>query len=469
MNEMPNGGGEQLAFLPIGELGARYRDGTASPVDATRACLDRIERYGGRLNAWITVLAERALQDAADAERSLRAGEDRGPLHGVPVALKDNMNTAGVRTTCASRILRDHVPATDATVVERLRTAGAVVLGKTNLLEFAYGVVHPDYGQCNNPWGAGRTSGGSSSGSAAAVAAGMAFAALGTDSGGSIRIPASYCGIVGMKPTYDRVSRRGVFPLSWSLDHVGPLTRTVGDAAIVLAAISEPGAIDPATAVGGHVPAEVESSVSLEGTRIGVVSEHRSDDLQPSVRRAFDDMVARAAKAGADVVEVSVPSLRLADDALMPVIAPEAAMIHERWLRSRPEDYAEMTRAQLELGVLCPAIDYVRAGVFRSKLLAEFDRVLLDVDAIVSPTVAWEAPAEDPVIAGDEGAAEARHTAPYNLTGLPAVTIPIGLGDDGFPVGLQVAGRRMDDEGVLRVARALEKVSGWEVRCPTDV
>ncbi len=466
---MTRGDAVQLAFLSIDELGARFRDGTASPVDAVRECLDRIERYDGRLNAWITVSTEQALHEAAEAERSLRRGEDLGPLHGVPVAVKDNIDTAGVRTTCASRILRDHVPASDAVVVERLRAAGAIVLGKTNLLEFAYGIVHPDYGQCNNPWDASRTSGGSSSGSAAAVAAGMAFAALGTDTGGSIRIPASYCGIVGMKPTYDRVSRRGVFPLSWSLDHVGPLTRTVGDAVLVLEVIAGPQARDPVATASDPVRLDVGESIPLAGARIGVVREHRGDDLRPSVSQAFHDLLGRASHAGADIVEVSVPSLPFADDALMPVIAPEAAMIHERWLRSRPEEYAAMTRSQLELGALCSAIDYVRAGAFRSKLSAEFDRVLLRVDVIVSPTVAWEAPAEDPVVAGDEGAIEARRTGPYNLTGLPAVTIPIGSGEEGLPIGLQVAGGWMNDDGVLRVARALEGISGWEVRCPTEV
>jgi aspartyl-tRNA(Asn)/glutamyl-tRNA(Gln) amidotransferase subunit A len=377
----------------------------------------------------------------------LRAGDDRGPLHGIPVALKDNVDTAGIETTCASRILRGNVPSKDADVAARLSAAGAILLGKTNLLEFAYGIVHPDFGQCNNPLDTGRTSGGSSSGSCSAVADGMVPLAVGTDTGGSIRVPAAYCGVAGLKPTYELVSRRGVFPLSWSLDHVGPIARSAADASLLLRAM----AVDR---LGGGD----ERPVSLGGIRVGVVREHLGDDLRPGVRAAFDRALGDLERAGASVSEASVPSLAYADDALFPIFGPEAVAVHEGWMRSRPEDYAPMTGAQLELGLLVPATDYVRAQRYRSLLRTEFDAVFETVDVVVAPTVAWVAPAEDPAIAGDEGAIEARRTGPYNLTGHPAVSVSCGPAEDGLPAGLQFAGPWMSDLRLLDVAAAYEEV-----------
>jgi len=459
---------DDLAFLGIRELGRLYRSGRASPVEVVNACLRRIERDEPKLNAWITVLKEEALTEARRIEGDFRSGWDLGPLHGIPVAVKDNIETAGIRTTCASRILAQHVPNANATVVRKLREAGAMLLGKNNLLEFAYGIVHPDYGQCNNPWDPARTAGGSTSGGAASVAAGQVCAAIGSDTGGSIRIPASYCGIVGMKPTYGLVSRRGVFPLSWSLDHVGPLARTVEDAALVLAAISGWDPDDPTTIEGVDLRPEGLDDVSLKDLRVGVV-QHTGDDLRPGVRKRFEEAVALFRKEGAAVREVTIPTLPYCDQLLMPLVAPEATAIHERWLRTRAEDYAPMTRTQLELGALLPAVEFVRAQRVRRRLIGEFAEVFKEVDILLNPTVAWVAPKEDPAVAGEEGVVEARRTSPHNITGVPAITVPMGFAEDDLPAGLQIAGPWRADRLVLQVARAYERLGGWTVQAPRGV
>jgi aspartyl-tRNA(Asn)/glutamyl-tRNA(Gln) amidotransferase subunit A len=451
-----------VAFSGIRSIGAAYRRRELSPIDVVESCLDRIARCDQRLNAWITVLGEQALVDAKNAERALAGGDDRGPLQGIPVAVKDNIDVIGVRTTCASRILADQAAASDdSPAVRRLRGAGAIVLGKTNLLEFAYGIVHPDYGQCNNPWNLERTSGGSSSGSVAAVAAGMAYGALGTDTGGSIRIPAAYCGVVGLKPTYDRISREGVFPLSESLDHVGPIGRTVDDVRLlfeVLDGAGQAGARD-----GGA------TTIDLKGARVGIVKEHLGRDLRPGVMAAFERATRILSDAGARLSEVSVPSLADADEALIDVIAPEATLVHDQWLRSRPGDYASLTRDQLELGARTSAMSYLRGQRCREKLRSEFKMVLERVDVVISPAVAWVAPKEDPAVAGEEGAIEARRSGPYNLCGLPAVSVPCGLAEDGLPAGLQIASRWMNDVDLLDFAAAFEERSGWQPICPPGI
>jgi len=451
-----------VAFSDILSIGAAYRRRELSPVDVVESCLDRIARCDHRLNAWITVLGEQALVDAKNAERALGRRDDRGPLHGVPVAVKDNIDVIGVPTTCASRLLAEQAPATtDAPAVRRLRAAGAILLGKTNLLEFAYGIVHPDFGQCNNPWNLERTSGGSSSGSVAAVAAGMAYGALGTDTGGSIRIPAAYCGVVGLKPTYDRISRDGVFPLSASLDHVGPIGRTVSDVALILDVLDG----------FGQSGAQIRRTkkIDLSGRRVGIVQQHLGADLRPGVRAAFERAKVIISDAGAQLREVTVPSLPDADEALMDVIAPEATLVHEEWLRTRPGDYAPLTRDQLELGTRTPALSYLRGQRYRERLRSEFSTVLDQVEVVISPAVAWVAPREDPAVAGEEGAIEARRSGPYNLSGLPAVTVPCGLAEDGLPVGLQIASGWMKDGELLDFAAAFEERSGWQPVCPPGI
>ena len=275
-------GADDILFAPIAEVAARYRDGSLSPVAVTELALARIAALNPAINAFITVTAAGALAAAQRAEQELRRGKDRGPLHGIPIALKDLIDTAGVRTTCGARILADHVPQHNAGIVDRLQAAGAVLVGKTNLLEFAYGIVHPDFGPTWNPWGPDRTAGGSSGGSAAAVAAGMCYAAVGTDTGGSIRIPAAYCGVAGLKPTYGLVSTQGIFPLSWSLDHAGPIPRTSADAALLFGALlgQETAPIVPA---------------NLRGLRLVVLADHRAGaELEPAVVHAFDDACHRA-------------------------------------------------------------------------------------------------------------------------------------------------------------------------------
>ncbi len=430
----------ELLHKTIPEIGDLYRSGQLSPLELTQLCLKRIEQLDPVLNAFISVTTEKALEQARKAEQELHSGQDRGPMHGIPIALKDLIDTAGVRTTCASRILKDHVPNQDAPLVQRLEAAGAVLLGKTNLLEFAYGIVHPDYGQTNNPWDPSRTSGGSSGGSTAAVAAGMCFAAVGTDTGGSIRIPASYCGVAGLKPTYGTVNLKGVFPLSWSLDHAGPLARTSQDAGLLLAAMSGK---------------SFDSRVSLDGMRFGII-QREGPEVEPGVAEVFDAACEALVGAGAEVEELRIPELEHTDASLLNVLLPEASVVHTRWINSQPEDYSPFTRMQIELGFAIPAVAYVRAQQFRRRLTQHFLSALDKVDALISPSVAWVAPHEDPVVAADEGSAEGRRSAPHNLTGLPALSVNAGFGAHGLPVGIQVITKPHTDAQCLAIGSALE-------------
>ena len=460
---------QDLCYTDITTLGRLYRTHVISPVEATRAVLDRIRRLDQRLNSFITVLEQPALAQARQAEAELASGRDRGPLHGVPISLKDLIDTAGTRTTAASRLWGDRVPATSATVVRRLEQAGAVLIGKCNLLEFAYGIVHPDYGQCNNPWDIQRTSGGSSSGSAASVAAGMGWGSVGTDTGGSIRIPAAYCGVVGLKPTYGRVSLHGICPLSVSLDHAGPLARTVADAAILFAALAGYDPLDPHSLAESATDETVAITDDLRGLRLGIVAEHMGADLQPGVAEATWAAVRVLEQAGMHVREIQIASLAAADDALLAAIMPEATLVHADWLRDHPTAYAAPTRAQLEQGSQIAAVDYLRAQAYRQQLRADMLGALREVDVLISPTVAWEAPVEDPPVGQGQGADEARRTGPYNLTGLPAISVPCGFGSQGLPLGLQIAAAPLAEHRLLQVAHTYEQRAGWFRQHPANV
>jgi aspartyl-tRNA(Asn)/glutamyl-tRNA(Gln) amidotransferase subunit A len=434
-----------MAFASIAALGARYRDGSLSPVEVTGLCLERIEAYDPELHAFLSVLNRTALDQAATAEVELRSGRDRGPLQGVPVAIKDLMAMAGVPTKFGSDPIFEEQPERDAAMVRHLRAAGAVIVGKTNLLEFAYGAVNPRVGQTNNPWNLERTSGGSSGGSAAAVAAGLCYAAVGTDTGGSIRIPAAYCGVAGLKPTYGLVDLDGVSLLSWSLDHAGPIGRSCADAAAMLAGLTG----QPVTAT----PAE------LAGLRLGVIAAHRdAPAVTPGVRAAFAAVCGALGEAGALLEDVALDGLDHAARALMQVLLPEASVILGSRLLRHVEALAEQTRVQLELGFALPAIAHVRAQQFRRYLGAEFLRLLASYDALLSPSVPFEAPIEDPPIDEASGLGELLCSAPTNLCGLPSLSVPCGHGEGGLPVGLQITGRPYGDEFVLRLGAAVERL-----------
>jgi aspartyl-tRNA(Asn)/glutamyl-tRNA(Gln) amidotransferase subunit A len=437
MVEPPTG-----AFVGVAELGAAYRSGATTPLAVAEAAMARIEALEPRLNAVIDLMRGPALRAAEAATRELRAGRDRGPLHGVPVAIKDLVDIAGLPTGYATRAVDPVVAVADAALVRHLREAGAVPLAKTNLLEFAYGIAHPEIGQTNNPWDVNRTSGGSSGGSAALVAAGAVPVAVGTDTGGSIRIPASYCGIVGFKPSYGLVSTEGVFPLSWSLDHAGPLARSVADAATLLSGL-----------VGRAIVAQRRP---LAGLRIGLVRAHLDSRLVTAgVREAVSAALDRLGRGGATLVPVSVPEIDAVNGALVTILKPEAALAHESLVSARPDGYAPGTRAQLEAGRRVSGIDYVRAQRFRARLTRAVEALFEDVDLLLSPAVGFVAPAEDPVIQGGDGDGEMLSSGLANVTGHPAISLPCGF-SDGLPVGLQLIGPGGRDADLLSGAAAVE-------------
>jgi aspartyl-tRNA(Asn)/glutamyl-tRNA(Gln) amidotransferase subunit A len=432
----------------IVDIAASYRRKTLSPVEVVETHLERIERLNPTLNAFVTVTADSALEEARRAEAELFKGRDRGLMHGIPIALKDLVDTEGVRTTCGSRLRAAHIPAADAKIVRRLKDAGAISLGKTNMLEFAYGVVHPDFGPTLNPWNVGRTAGGSSGGSAAAVAAGLCCAAVGTDTGGSIRIPASYCGVAGFKPSYGLVDLDGVFPLSWSLDHVGPIARSSRDAAAFLEALT------------GHA---FGASDGLSGLRCGTDPAYlERTQVQPAVLEAFRLACDVFRSAGATIVEVRLADLERANDALLDLLLPEASMIHEDAFTNNEEGYAPGTREQLKQGFTVSATAYLRAQQFQKTLQSRFAEQFLSLESILMPTAPWVAPAEDPSVTGDEGDAEMHFTGPFNLLGLPALSVSCGV-NDGLPIGLQIV------TGYQKDTQALSIGAAFEVLCPVPI
>jgi aspartyl-tRNA(Asn)/glutamyl-tRNA(Gln) amidotransferase subunit A len=432
-------------MLPtIAELGSRLRSRACSAVDLANEAIERIEDLDGPLNALITTLHERAFASAEQADRDLKAGIDRGPLHGIPVGIKDLIDIADVPTTYASRALQPAMPSRSAVLVEHLEREGAVIVAKTNLLEFAYGSVHPDVGQTNNPWDRARTSGGSSGGSAAGLAVGFFAGSVGTDTGGSIRGPASYCGVAGLKPTYGLVETTGVFPLCWSLDHAGPMARTPACAHAMLDAMTGGSTLAPA--------------LPLKGLRFGIVRQHRAEPaLHAGVARAFDDAVALLRAAGAVEADPALPDLAPCDQALLDILLPEASVVHEKIHAANAAGYGPQTRAIIEQGFASSAVAMVRAERFRRSLRHAVEEAFGRFDVLLSPTIAWVAPREDPAVAGDEGEIEMRFVAPWNLTGNPALSIPCGFAEGGLPAGLQLTGRLGDDARLLRIGEALHQ------------
>lgn len=460
-----------LTSLDLAKVARLLKRRTVSPVEVTRAVLLRIASVSHRLNAFLTVTADEALADARRAERAIRAGRYRGPLHGVPVSAKDLVQTAGIRTTCASKILADWVPAQDATVIRRLREAGAILVGKTHLHEFAYGPtnLNPHYGPARNPWDPERMTGGSSGGSAVAVGTGCSYLSVGTDSGGSVRIPAALCGVVGLKPTYGRISRAGIFPLSWSQDHAGPLTRSVADAALALQALV---GFDPADPGSSREPVPNFSKAlraGVKGIRLGVPKEFFWDDVDRQVTEVVRKAIAVLTGLGASVREVSWPTAAEAKALSFLIMGAESFSVHERWLKERPEDYGPDVRQRLAQGATILAADYLRAQRLRRWFIESLDAVFADCDALLTPTVAVAAPPlEEATLQWASGAetltaAFPRLTRAFNLTGTPALSVPCGFTSGRLPVGLQIAGRAFDEATVLRVGHAYEQAAGFRV------
>lgn len=459
-----------LAFLTIADAGGRLRSKDLSPVEYTNALLERIGRLDGSLHSFLHLAADRALDDAKAAEAEIAAGNWRGPMHGVPYALKDIIDVAGMPTTCHSKVmLRNSLPENDAEVTARFRAAGAVLLGKTATHEFAIGGPSFDlpWPPARNPWNPGHFTGGSSSGSGAALAAGFVPAALGTDTGGSVRNPASLCGLVGMKATYGRVSRRGVFPLSFTLDHVGPMTRTVEDNAILLNVIAGHDPQDPGSAPRERPDFTAGLGKPISGMRIGVIRHFFETDMQadPEMAKSIDDAVSVLRGLGAEVREVALAPLDEYAAVNRVILLSEAFAIHEKWFRERPEDYGALSRRRIMGGAFIRAADYVNATRLKAKLVAAYSEAMADLD------VAITASSMDPACEiEDEEATERTYgrqaRAPFNLLGAPALAVPTGFSESGLPLSMQIVGKPFDEATIYQVAHAYEQATDWTQRRP---
>jgi aspartyl-tRNA(Asn)/glutamyl-tRNA(Gln) amidotransferase subunit A len=457
----------ELAFASIAELAPRVAARELSPVAITELLLARIEQHDAQLRSFITVMADSARHAARAAEAAIQAGNYLGPLHGIPIAIKDLYATRGVRTTFGSPLFAEWIPDYDAAVVERLKRAGAVLIGKANLHELAFGTTsaNPHYGAVNNPWNLQCHAGGSSGGSAAAVAAGLAFGALGSDTGASIRQPAACCGIVGLKPTYGRVSKFGALPLSWSMDHAGPMTRTVTDAALMLQVLAGDDSRDPGC-VSHPVPdytAQLDGGV--RGKKIGVAREFFFAECDPDVVSAVEAALDVFRDLGATVEDLTLPDMQAARAAGTVILFSEAAAYHAADLRQRPHAFSDEVRALLEMGSFYTAIQYVQAQRLRRQLTTETCRALAAYDAMVMPTSPIPATPLNPDPPG-HAALRPRNTLPFDLISLPAISVPCGFTRAGLPVGLQIVGKAFDEAGVLRVARAYEQATAWRTHHP---
>ena len=463
-----------LCALNALELGKLLRKREVSAQKIARATLERIESLEPRLNAYITVTAGEALNAARRRDEELAAGLDRGPLHGIPMAVKDLYDTAGIRTTSGSKILADRVPGQDATSIRKLLDAGVVIVGKTNLNEFAVGVTttNAHYGDTRNPWDLSRMPGGSSGGSGAAVAAGLCTVATGSDTGGSIRIPAALCGVVGLKPSFGRISCQGITPLSWEQDHPGPITRSVCDAALMLQAMAGWDAADPVS-LDQPVPDYLGGlGTSIRGRKVGVDWDFALNGISTEVRAAFEAALQILGGLGAHMVDVHLPGLTVGMAAGLVMWQGDAAAVHEERLRTRAEDYDPQVRSRLEGAMAVTGAAYARAQRARRELKRELQVVFGEVDLLATPMCAVAAPphgASRVVVGGQEFdvlAGLTRYSRVFNFAGLPAISVPCGFTSEGLPIGLQIIGPMFDEVGVLRAAYAYEQATEWHLRQP---
>jgi len=451
------------------------RSGQVSSAELTEDCLRRIETLNPRLNAFITVTAEIAREQAKQADQERRSGMDRGPLHGIPISHKDLFCTADVRTTSGSKLFENFVPKFDAAVVERLREAGAVMLGKTNMHEHAYGITsnNPYYGAVHNPWSLEKIPGGSSGGAAVAVAAGLGLMGTGSDTGGSIRVPASYCGLTGLKPTFGLVSKYGALPLSFSLDHVGPIARTVRDVAVALAAMAGPDKRDPNSArrtLDDLLPPPAIDS--LAGVKIGLPENFFFERVDTQIDNAVHFMAYRAQDLGADLIPVRVADGRQLNVISQITLLVEAAAVHEPYLRKQRGLYGEDVRALLDMGRVIPGVDYVQAQRLRRRAQGVFRAVLKQVDCLLVPATPMVAPGigqTEVAIGGqveDVRIATTRLVRGINALGLPALSMPAGFTRGGLPIGMQLIGRPFGERELLRIGAAIEDATGHLSRRP---
>jgi len=454
---------EELIKLTLSEASELVRSGKVSPVELTQACLGRIEQLNAKLNAFITVTADSALAQAREAESDIHGGRWKGPLHGIPIALKDLVDTAGVRTTAASGLFKDRIPTQDAEIVRRLKASGAVLLGKLNLHEFAYGgsSVISYFGAVRNPWDFAYSPGGSSGGSAAAVAAELCYGAIGSDTGGSIRMPAAYCGIVGLKPTYGRVSTAGVIPLAWSLDHVGPMTRTARDAALMLQVIA---GYDPLEASSTDTPvpdyaAGLEAATS--SLRIGIPRAHFYEGLHPEIQAAMDTALSVLGRLTSVQQKIEIP---VPNDTAILILKAEAYAYHRDYVTKTPELYQPETLKRIRAGEEISAVEYINARRKLDQSRRSISKVFDAVDLVVTPTTPIPPFTISELLADldhlrSKEVQIASNTRPFNLFGLPTVSVPCGFTGKGLPIGMQISGPPGGEATVLRLAHAYEQVT----------
>ena len=460
-----------LCTKPLCEVAALIEHREISPVALTEAMLARIETVDRSINSYLLVTADHALEQARQAEREIGDGRYRGKLHGIPIGLKDLVYTRGIPTTCASRILRDWRPDFDAAIVEKLERAGAVCLGKLNMTEFALYGYHPDFEPPHNPWNLAYWAGVSSSGSGAATAAGLCFAAIGTDTGGSIRFPSAACGVVGIKPTFGKVSRYGIFPLADTLDHVGPMARTVADAAAMLAVLEGRDERDPSTRSDPPLDYERELGQGVSGLRIGIDREYCTADTDPAMSRATFEAADRLAELGAEIVDLKVDGLTDVSDYWLVTAAVDALIGHKNFFPARANDYGPVFRSLLEYGAAVSAEDYAKGQKLRQSTAAVLAAMFTEVDTMLCPAAPnppmpqadfppqQVAPPQDiPLLV--------RFAAPFNFAGSPSLTLPNGFTDDGLPLAMQFIGRHGDEATLIRAAAAYESVTDWHRRRP---
>ena len=457
---------EDVSALTLAEASRRIRSGSVTSVALTQACLARVEAYNPLINAFITVLREQSMAQARVLDAEAKAGKFRGPLHGIPLALKDNIDTAGIRTTAASAVFDDRIPTEDAEVARRLKLAGAVIIGKANLHEFAFGGTSTTsyFGPVRNPWSLGRAPGGSSGGSAAAVSTDCCFGALGTDTGGSIRTPSSYCSVVGLKPTYGLVSIRGIIPLTFSLDHCGPITRTVEDAAMILNHLTGYDRLDIASVEHTREDYVALSKQPVSGMRIGVLRAPFFDMLDPDVRSTVETAITQVGKLTKEMHDATLPSTRGI------TLQGETYAYHEEYFTHGAGRYMISTRRSLQASQNAKAADYVRGKWKMDLLRRTIDDAFTDFDLVVLPTRRHTPRTVNASIKREETEKtrnpELENTGQFNIYGIPAISVPCGFNREGLPIGLMIAGPRFSEGKVLALARAYEQATEWHTKRP---